>query len=347
MSSNYYRSSPAAHEQYYFESASPTPSPRHYRESRDFYDMADRRFDMPERPATRSHSRRKSSSSFMQGPPPVRPPTAHPTAAASPRYNSSGQYATVNAPRDAYQSSPMSPEPRRSSHSRRPSVSTPQRPQTTAPGSSSKHKRSSSRQHESYSRPQAPPPPPEQKHRPATQEDAKKHQIPEGYSLSHWDPLETPIILAGSVFDANSLGKWIYDWVAHVHSGPEGREMVGIAGELWLLLIQISGKIKRASEVMPDIRTLENREMVDDFIESGERLNDKLRRLLKRCEGPMLSSSKTGKSKLGTTAGVRFVHTLLGRDYELANTEKFMASVRLWNLRFDANCEDILLNPTK
>ncbi|EHA49078.1 hypothetical protein MCOR07_008696 [Pyricularia oryzae] len=431
-SSNYYRSSPAAHEQYYFESASPTPSPRHYRESRDFYDMADRRYDMPERPATRSHSRRKSSSSFMQGPPPVRPPTAHPTAAASPRYNSSGQYATVNvsesrpsrrysssgtrlrgerrssqsyyrtserrgdsdedewfedngayyvlpaqsrskrwsgmdtrdyytrdgpetdyqyyyaqAPRDAYQSSPMSPEPRRSSHSRRPSVSTPQRPQTTAPGSSSKHKRSSSRQHESFSRQPPPPPPQDQKTRTATPEDAKKYQIPEGYSLSHWDPHETPIILAGSVFDANSLGKWIYDWVAHVYSGPEGREMVGIAGELWLLLIQISGKIKRASDVMPDIRSMENREMVDDFIESGERLNDKLRRLLKRCEGPMLSSSKTGKSKLGTTAGVRFVHTLLGRDYELANTEKFMASVRLWNLRFDANCEDILLNPTK
>ncbi|KAI6306029.1 hypothetical protein MCOR30_011801, partial [Pyricularia oryzae] len=104
-----------------------------------------------------------------------------------------------------------------------------------------------------------------------------------GYSLSYWDPLEIPIILAGSVFDANSPGKWIYDWVAHVHSVPEGREMIGIAGELWLLFIQISGKIKRASEVMPDIRTLENREMVDDFIESGERLIDKLRRLFKRC----------------------------------------------------------------
>lgn len=438
MTSNYYRASPAAHEQYYFESASPTPSPRHHRESRDFYDMGDRLYDMPERPATRAtHSRRKSSSSsFMHATPPARPPTAHPTAAASPRYNSSGQYATVNvsesgpsrrysssgtrtkgerrssqsyhrtserrgdsdedewfedngayyvlpaqsrskrwsgmgtkeyytrdgletdyhyyyaqAPsRDAYQSSPMSPEPRRSSHSRRPSVSTPQRPQTTVPSSSHKHKRSSSKQHESsFQRPQAPPPQPEHSHRKATQDDAKKFQIPEGYSLSHWDPQETPIILAGSVFDANSLGKWIYDWVAHVYSGPEGREMVGIAGELWLLLIQISGKIKRAGEVMPEIRTLENREMVDDFIESGERLNDKLRRLLKRCEGPMLDvrSSKSGKNKLGTTAGVRFVHTLLGRDYELANTEKFMASVHLWNLRFDANCEEILLNPTK
>ncbi|TLS23443.1 uncharacterized protein PpBr36_05786 [Pyricularia pennisetigena] len=239
----------------------------------------------------------------------------------------------------------MSQGRHRPCHKRRPSLPS-QKPQITAPGHSSNPKISSSRQHEpSY--PLPPAPPPEQKHRSATQKDAKKHQIPEGYSLSHWDPLETPIILAGSVFDANSLGKWIYDWVAHVHSGPEGREMIGIAGELWLLLIQISGKIKRADEVMQDIRTLENREMVDDFIESGERLIDKLRRLLQRCEGPMLSSSKTGKSKLGTTAGVKFVHTLLGREYELANTEKFMTSVRLWNLRFDANCEDIVENPMK
>ena len=36
--------------------------------------------------------------------------------------------------------------------------------------------------------------------------------IPEGYSLKNWDPSEEPILLLASVFDANSLGKWIYDW---------------------------------------------------------------------------------------------------------------------------------------
>ncbi|TLD14845.1 hypothetical protein PspLS_10931 [Pyricularia sp. CBS 133598] len=239
----------------------------------------------------------------------------------------------------------MSQRRRRPSHNRRHFFPS-QKPQITAPGRFSNPKISSSRQHEpSY--PLPPVPPPEQQHRPATQKDAQKHGIPAGYSLYYWDPLEAPIILAGSVFDGNSLGKWIYDWVAHVYSGSEGREMVDIAGELWLLFIQILGKIKRASDVMPDIRSMRNKEMVCDFIESGERLNDNLRRLLERCEGPMLSFSKIGKSKLGTTAGVRFVHTLLGREYELANTENFVTSVRLWNLRFDANCEDIVENPMK
>ncbi|ELQ35962.1 hypothetical protein OOU_Y34scaffold00676g7 [Pyricularia oryzae Y34] len=201
-----------------------------------------------------------------------------------------------------YQSVPTGPEPRRSSHSRRPSVSTPLRPQTTASGSSYGHKISSSKHNEPYSRPQAPPPPPEYKNRKATREDAKRLQIPEGCSLLHWDPEETPFILAGSVFDANSLGKWIYDWVAYVYRRPEGNEMKKIAGELWLLLIQISGKVKRAIEVKANC-ILEDREMLEGFIESG-------------------------------------------RDYELANTEKFMASARLWNLRFDSNCEDIILAQT-
>lgn len=179
----------------------------------------------------------------------------------------------------------------------------------------------------------------------ATEEDARKHRIPAGYSLKNWDPTEEPIMLLGSVFDSNSLGKWIYDWTVHVH-GP-GTPLSEMAGELWLLLIQISGKVKRSEECVPKIRTQENKEMVEDFIESGERLTDKLRVLLKRCEAPMLKVNKRkDASQLGKNAGVEFVETLFGRERELEKTERYMQSVRLWNLRFDANCEVILRKPT-
>ena len=47
--------------------------------------------------------------------------------------------------------------------------------------------------------------------RKATAKDAGSHNIPSGYSPKHWDLEEQPILLLGSVFDANSLGKWIYD----------------------------------------------------------------------------------------------------------------------------------------
>jgi hypothetical protein len=89
--------------------------------------------------------------------------------------------------------------------------------------------------------------------------------------------------------------------------------------------------------------------MVEDFIESGERLTDKLRKLLKTCEQPMLKAAATKRkdSQLGKNAGIEFVETLFGRERELDRTEKFMQGVRLFNLRFDANCEDILRNPTQ
>ncbi|KAI2628202.1 vegetative cell wall protein gp1 [Xylaria nigripes] len=180
----------------------------------------------------------------------------------------------------------------------------------------------------------------------ATEADAKKHRIPPGYSLKNWDPTEEPIMLLGSVFDANSLGKWIYDWTVF-HHGP-ATPISDMAGELWLLLIQLSGKIKRSEEIVPQVRTKENREMLEDFIESGERLTDKLRSLLKRCEAPMLKASKKRESvQLGKNSGIEFVETLFGRERELEKTERYMQSVRIWNLRFDANCEEILMRPTK
>ncbi|PSS15088.1 hypothetical protein M430DRAFT_78753, partial [Amorphotheca resinae ATCC 22711] len=205
---------------------------------------------------------------------------------------------------------------------RRQSSSTPQRPNSARPTAS----------------PKKPPPIPK-----ATEADARKHRIPPGYSLKNWDPSEEPIMLLGSVFDANSLGKWIYDWTVY-HHGP-ATPIADMAGELWLLLIQLAGKVKRAEECMPRIRKEENRDMVEDFIESGERLTDKLKKLLKACETPMLKAGRrNGKdsAQLGKNAGTEFVDSIFGRDRQLDATEKFMASIRLWNLRFDANCEEIL-----
>ncbi|RFN40993.1 vegetative cell wall protein gp1, partial [Fusarium flagelliforme] len=120
----------------------------------------------------------------------------------------------------------------------------------------------------------------------ATEADARKHRIPTGYSLKNWDPAEEPILLLGSVFDANSLGKWIYDWTVY-HQGP-ATPISDMAGEMWLLLIQLAGKVKRAEETVGRVRTPDNRDLVEEFIEAGERLTEKLRSLLKACEAPML-----------------------------------------------------------
>ncbi|KAL2162272.1 hypothetical protein VTH06DRAFT_7185 [Thermothelomyces fergusii] len=305
-----------------FSTPSPTPSPR----GSGYYYGA-----TPQRPATRAHFRNGSTSGLNGAYISPRGPSF------SPRYTSDGQYATVNGgpifDRDpgfasARYEPDRRPPPPVTGHARRNSASVPQRPQTARPMATMHRK--------------IPVPP---QSRQATEADARRHKIPPGYSLKNWDPTEEPIVLLGSVFDASSLGKWIYDWTVYHHGA--GSPIGDLAGELWLLLIQLAGKIKRAEAGVKKIRSQENREMVEEFIAAGYRLTDKLRKLLKACEAPMLRSSKMKKEgQLGKSAGVEFVETLFGRDREMERTERFMASVRLWNLRFDANCEEILRKPT-
>ncbi|KAJ5881130.1 uncharacterized protein N7473_012183 [Penicillium subrubescens] len=193
------------------------------------------------------------------------------------------------------------------------------------------------------------PAPPSSKPPPvATEEDAERAGIPPGYSTKNWDPTEAPIILLGSVFDANSLGKWIYDWTVFHHGAST--PMADVAGDLWLLLIKLAGKVKRADECLPRIQSPDAQDIVEDFLESGDRLWNRFKKLLKACEMFMWKAAKResgkGQVSMGRNAGCEFVDSIFGRDRELENTEKLMNSIRLWNMRFDANCEDILRRPS-
>jgi hypothetical protein len=195
----------------------------------------------------------------------------------------------------------------------------------------------------SPSKPSRPVEPP----REATPADALAHNIPAGYSLKNWDPTEEPILLLGSVFDANSLGKWIYDWTVYHHRAAS--PFTEIAGDLWLLLIKFAGKMKRAEEGLPRIKRRDDRDLIRDFEASGQRIWSKLQHLLKACEEFMWRAAKRdgakGTLKMGEKSGIEFVKSIFGRDRELERTEKLMASVRTWVVRFDANCEEILRRP--
>jgi len=185
--------------------------------------------------------------------------------------------------------------------------------------------------------------------RKATADDAQRAGIPAGYSYKNWDPEEEPIMLLGSVFDADSLGKWIFDWTVY-HYGP-GTPIAEMAGELWLLLIHLAAKVKRSLETRHRIRKDANKEMVDDFLESGERLWIRFAMLLKVCEDYMWKAAKqeAGVEKpvsMGKNTGVEFVESIFGRDRELEKTEKLMTGMRLWSHRFDVNCLPILDHPT-
>jgi hypothetical protein len=88
--------------------------------------------------------------------------------------------------------------------------------------------------------------------------------------------------------------------------------------------------------------------MVYDFLESGDRLWIRLKKILKACETFMWKAAKReGKRiSMGKKAGCKFVESFFGRDRELETTEKLMNSIRLSNMRFEVNIEEILRRPS-
>ena len=49
---------------------------------------------------------------------------------------------------------------------------------------------------------------------------------------------------------------------------------------------------------------------------------------------------------MGKYAGSKFVDSIFGCDRHLGQTEKLMPQNRTWNMRFDADCEEILRRPS-
>ncbi|KAK6222550.1 vegetative cell wall protein gp1 [Colletotrichum tabaci] len=244
---------------------------------------------------------------------------------ASPRYTSDGYYATSKSSFTYIQSDAVAYEP------------SPRRPPRPAVGTSAAWATRHGPTAASSASAQTKRTPPTV--RVANESDAKKHRIPPGYSLKHWDPTKEPMLLLGSVFDCNSLGKWIYDWTV-CHHGP-ATPGSDLAGEFWFLLNSIASRTRRVEFSVDLVTDAEEREVLEDHLESGERLMDKLQKLLKTCEASLIKASKKGEP-LGKSAGVEFVTTLFGRDCELDKTERLMQGCRLFVLRFDANCEYIL-----
>lgn len=101
--------------------------------------------------------------------------------------------------------------------------------------------------------------------------------IPPGYSFKNWDPTEQPILLLGSVFDANSLGKWVYDWTVSEHWPMAS--VSDLVGELWLHLTQVAASRTNRTKAADRLRVTSISSMLDKVIGSATGAR-KQRRLL-------------------------------------------------------------------
>ena len=177
-----------------------------------------------------------------------------------------------------------------------------------------------------------------------TSHDVENWEIPEGYATRNWDPLQRPLLLLGSVFDGNSLGKWIYDWTVYCY-GPRA-PMADVAAELWLLLITMAGRERIVRENEGRVGSKEEEAAAREVAAGLRALWAQLIAILASCEGAMKRVGKRdakGERYMDLEAGVAFVQCMFGRDYQLGPTEELMNGIRTWKMDADMRCA-VMLN---
>lgn len=177
-----------------------------------------------------------------------------------------------------------------------------------------------------------------------------RHKVSPNYDLQHWDPDERPLTVVGSAFDAYSLGKWIYGWGVHAY-GKDAPETQA-SHHLWDLIVQMADKLRSSEKFVAqslrieNVEQGENSDMVRDFIEAGERLMEKFQKHLKKCERSVERSvDGSGNNETGFLSSdecVTFVKVLFSSARHFENTTSLVRNIRLWNVRWDANCADVV-----
>ena len=151
--------------------------------------------------------------------------------------------------------------------------------------------------------------------------------IPVDYCWRDWTPGQRPISFMASVFDGNSLGKYIFDWTVCFHGG--GTPMADLAGEFWILLISLTERLRM--KVWRGVSTgldLKETRRLATVIGDGEFLWMLLLGLVRDCEPFVFEQVERGGDSV--RVGRAFLESLLGRDCYLARTEGLMHQIRVW-----------------
>jgi hypothetical protein len=95
---------------------------------------------------------------------------------------------------------------------------------------------------------------------------------------------------------------------------------------------------KSMSTVQPDLSGRHFLTMTDYSAEEIRYLID--------LSAELKAAKRDGTKTMGKKAGTEFVDSIFGRDRYLESSEKIMNQIRLWNMRFDVNCEESLRRPS-
>ena len=171
-------------------------------------------------------------------------------------------------------------------------------------------------------------------------EVAREWRVPEGLCTRLWERTERPIIVWGTVFDANSLGKWIYDWTIFCHGVKSA--VAELAADLWLLLISLMTREK----VVRENRTGKRSKTAEGIAVGLQALWTELERIVERCArsmGRAMKKKVTGEAYFDRKGGIAFVERMFGRDEQLNATEDLMNEIRKWKREGDDVCKAALM----
>lgn len=161
---------------------------------------------------------------------------------------------------------------------------------------------------------------------------AKKGRYPScgRYSEKHWDRDERPLKLAGSFFDANSLGKWMYDWVVYFYGSED--DTANLAGDMWLTMIRFSGELtilgKKTGGRRGDAMVIWEHDLIRS---KGEVLWLELVKLIAWCEKPLIEILRAeGVQNRAVEAGKMFVEIFFCEVGHRAMVEDWLGEADRW-----------------
>ncbi|KAF5520197.1 Serine/threonine-protein kinase ATG1a [Colletotrichum aenigma] len=116
----------------------------------------------------------------------------------------------------------------------------------------------------------------------AQRSDANKLRISYEFNIDNWDPAKRPILFLNFVFDLVSIGIWLVGRIDHyLDQGSPIGDNADATRNLARLLENLDYKVNDANYYFTRLRE-HDKELVANFVDSGERLFDDFKKLLQR-----------------------------------------------------------------
>ncbi|KAF0330030.1 calcium calmodulin-dependent protein kinase type 1b [Colletotrichum asianum] len=173
----------------------------------------------------------------------------------------------------------------------------------------------------------------------AKQSDAEKHRIPPKYDLSRWDPGKTPLLFLYSVFDLVSIGTWFNDTIVSCrqYGQPIGDKDMEVLKDLAILLEKLDDSLSKVTKHSMHLQKADDKEMVQDLTNGGERLVIKVQKFLQAWQGMMslgngVEAKESWEGYLLESGAMKY----LGTEKLRSKAETLEQSLRVWAQRYNA-----------